>query len=122
MGKRDRGFGGLYTITILMVSFFVLWFMTKMNIYRNTYTFDEFREAVQAGKVESIWIEQSKAVPTGNVEITLKEDGEVRYINVPDVNKVRDMLEEEEFTEFYFQSVPEESWILETLVPTWGSS
>jgi len=92
--------------------------MTKMNIYRNTYTFDEFREAVQAGKVESIWIEQSKAVPTGNVEITLKEDGEVRYINVPDVNKVRDMLEEEEFTEFYFQSVPEESWILETLVPT----
>ena len=118
MGKKDRGFGGFYTLTILMISLFVLWFMTRMNIYRNTYTFEEFRNAVQMGQVESVWIEQSKAVPTGNAEITLKEDGEIRYINVPDVNKIREMLEEENFTEFYFQAVPEESWALDTLLPT----
>ena len=117
MGKKERGFGGLYTFTILVVAFFVLWIMTRMSIYRNTYTFDEFREAVQAGLVESVWIEQSKAVPTGNAEITLKEDGEVRYINVANVDTIREMLEEEGFTDYYFQAVPEETWLLNVLVP-----
>ena len=92
--------------------------MTRMSIYRNTYTFDEFREAIQAGLVESVWIEQSKAVPTGNAEITLKEDGEVRYINVANVETIREMLEEEGFTDYYFQAVPEETWLLNVLVPT----
>ena len=118
MGKKERGFGGLYTFTILVVAFFVLWIMTRMSIYRNTYTFDEFREAIQAGLVESVWIEQSKAVPTGNAEITLKEDGEVRYINVANVETIREMLEEEGFTDYYFQAVPEETWLLNVLVPT----
>ena len=92
--------------------------MTRMSIYRNTYTFDEFREAIQTGLVESVWIEQSKAVPTGNAEITLKEDGEVRYINVANVETIREMLEEEGFTDYYFQAVPEETWLLNVLVPT----
>ena len=118
MGKKERGFGGLYTFTILVVAFFVLWIMTRMSIYRNTYTFDEFREAIQTGLVESVWIEQSKAVPTGNAEITLKEDGEVRYINVANVETIREMLEEEGFTDYYFQAVPEETWLLNVLVPT----
>ena len=118
MGRRDRGFGGLYTLTVLTVAIFVIYIMKEMTVFRNTYTYDEFREAIRTDKVESIWIEQSKSVPTGSVEITLKEDGEVRYINVSDVNAVRDMLEEEGFEEYHFQSIPEDSWILETLVPT----
>ena len=63
-------------------------------MYRNTYTFEEFRKAVQTDKVESVWIEQNKAVPTGSVEITLKENSETRYLYVSDVNEVQEMLAE----------------------------
>ncbi len=92
--------------------------MREANVYRNTYTFEEFRKAVQTNKVESVWIEQNKAVPTGSVEITLKENSETRYLNVSDVNEVQEMLAEEGFSEIYLQAIPEESWFLNTLVPT----
>lgn len=92
--------------------------MREANVYRNTYTFEEFRKAVQTDKVESVWIEQNKAVPTGSVEITLKENSETRYLNVSDVNEVQEMLAEEGFSEIYLQAIPEESWFLNTLVPT----
>ena len=92
--------------------------MREANVYRNTYTFEEFRKAVQTDKVESVWIEQNKAVPTGSVEITLKENSESRYLNVSDVNEVQEMLAEEGFSEIYLQAIPEESWFLNTLVPT----
>ncbi len=103
---------------ILMMACFVLWFMREANVYRNTYTFEEFRRAIQTEKVESIWIEQNKAVPTGSVEITLKEEDEVRYLTVSDVNEVQKMLEEEGFTEIYLQDIPEDSWFLETFLPS----
>ena len=112
------GFGGLYTAVILSIALFVLWFVSEMNVYRNTYSYEELRAAIQADKVESIWIEQSKAVPTGSVEVTLKEDGELRYLNVSDVNVVQQMLAEEGFDEIYVQEIPEDSWLLDTLIPT----
>ncbi len=96
----------------------MLWFMREANVYRNTYTFEEFRRAIQTEKVKSVWIEQNKAVPTGSVEITLKEGEELRYLNVSDVNDVQKMLEEEGFTEVYLQEIPEDSWFLETFLPT----
>ena len=118
MNSKNKGFGGFYTLMILMMAIFVLWFMREANVYRNTYTFEEFRKAVQTDKVESVWIEQNKAVPTGSVEITLKENSESRYLNVSDVNEVQEMLAEEGFSEIYLQAIPEESWFLNTLVPT----
>ena len=118
MNSKNKGFGGFYTLMILMMAIFVLWFMREANVYRNTYTFEEFRKAVQTNKVESVWIEQNKAVPTGSVEITLKENSETRYLNVSDVNEVQEMLAEEGFSEIYLQAIPEESWFLNTLVPT----
>lgn len=96
----------------------MLWFMREANVYRNTYTFEEFRRAVQTDKVESVWIEQNKAVPTGSVEITLKEGDELRYLNVSDVNDVQKMLDEEGFTNIYLQEIPQDSWFLETFLPT----
>ena len=118
LNNKGRGFGGFYTLMILMMAFFVLWFMREANVYRNTYTFEEFRSAIQQDKVESVWIEQNKAVPTGSVEITLKENDENRYLNVSDVNEVQAMLAEEGFSEVYLQAIPEESWFLNVMVPT----
>ena len=118
MNNKGKGFGGFYTLMILMMAFFVLWFMKEANVYRNTYTFEEFRSAIQKDKVESVWIEQNKAVPTGSVEITLKENDENRYLNVSDVNEVQAMLQEEGFSEVYLQAIPEESWFLNVMVPT----
>ena len=118
LNNKGKGFGGFYTLMILMMAFFVLWFMKEANVYRNTYTFEEFRSAIQQDKVESVWIEQNKAVPTGSVEITLKENDENRYLNVSDVNEVQAMLQEEGFSEVYLQAIPEESWFLNVMVPT----
>jgi len=118
LNNKNKGFGGFYTLMILIMAIFVLWFMREANVYRNTYTFEEFRRAVQTDKVESVWIEQNKAVPTGSVEITLKEGDELRYLNVSDVNDVQKMLDEEGFTNIYLQEIPQDSWFLETFLPT----
>ena len=108
--------GGYYAIMILMVAFFIVWFMKEANIYRNTYTYEEFRRAIQLGKVESVWINQNKAVPTGDLEITLKDE-EVRYLNVSDVNEVQKMMNEEGFYEVFVSNIPETTWFAAEIVP-----
>ena len=88
-----------------------------MNIQQNSFTYKEFTDALKAGEVVSVVVEQSKAVPTGSLELKLK-GGDIKYVNVSDVNEAQDVLEEAGITEIDVRDVPEESWLMTTLVPT----
>ena len=88
-----------------------------MTIQQNSYTYKEFTKALEAGEVVSVVVEQSKAVPTGSLELKLK-DGSMKYVNVSDVNEAQDVLENAGITEINVKDVPEDSWLMTTLVPT----
>ena len=117
MIKKSKGAGGFPTLLIIVFIFGLYWFVSQMNIQQNSFTYKEFTDALKAGEVVSVVVEQSKAVPTGSLELKLK-DGDKKYVNVSDVNEAQDVLEEAGITEIDVRDVPEESWLMTTLVPT----
>lgn len=57
----------------------------------STYSYTEFIDAVEEGKVASAEISQNREVPTGTAVFTLKS-GEVKRTNLSDVNKAEEQL------------------------------
>ena len=119
MEKKKRGIGGFSTFIIIAALLFLPGLFRQMGLQQKNYTYQEFREAVEANAIESIVIEQKKAVPTGTLKIKLIDETEsVKYLNVSDVNEVQDMLKEKGFTNFELMKVQEDSWLMTTLFPT----
>ena len=81
MIKKSKGAGGFPTLLIIVFIFGLYWFVSQMNIQQNSFTHKEFTDALKAGEVVSVVVEQSKAVPTGSLELKLK-DGDMKYVNV----------------------------------------
>ena len=117
MDKKKKAFGGASYFLIFAVVLFVYWFLIQMSLKTESYTYDEFLQAVEQGQVTAVVIEQ-KTVPTGTLEITLKEKKGKEYLNVSDVNEVQQMLREAGVTDITLEAVKEQSWVMTTLVPT----
>ena len=117
MSKKNRGWSGISSLLLLAGTFVLYWFLFQSHLNGEPFTEKDFRELLETGKVESVVINQKEAVPTGNLEITL-EDESVKQLNVSDVNKVQDMLEEAGVEDVYLEPVPEEPWVLNILFPT----
>ena len=117
MNKKNKGAGGFPTLIVILFVFALYWIVSQMSIQQNSYTYKEFVQAMEAGEVVSVVVEQNKAVPTGSLELTMK-DGNVKYVNVSDVNEVQDVLKEAGITDIEVQDVPEDSWLMTTLLPT----
>ncbi len=81
-------------------------FSTSKQI-NTAYSYTQFVEAVEADEVKAAKISQNKEIPTGNVVFTL-ENGEQKNTNVSDVNKVEELLIQNN-VEVSFQDVEEES-------------
>lgn len=117
MNKKSRGIGGFSTLLIILFVFGLYWFVGRMTMQQQSYTYEQFITAVEEEQIESVVIEQKKAVPTGTLEITLKDEGR-KYVNVSDVNEVQDILKEAGITDIDVLAVPEDSLFLTTLLPT----
>ena len=117
MNKKNKAMGGVSPFIIKAIEFLIYWFVFQMGMSGNSWTYEEFTKALGENKIESVVVEQSKAVPTGSLEITLT-DGQEKYLNVSDVNEVQIVLKEGGVTDISLEPVQEESWILTTLVPT----
>lgn len=120
MNKSNKKARGASSFLFLALILFVYWFLFEMNVNEDTFTRDEFAKALEAGKIESIIIEQKEAVPTGILKITVEEDEETetKYLQVSDVNEIQDLLKDSGFTEYTLAAVPEQSWLMTTLFPT----
>ena len=113
MKKRNyRGFG-FYAVLVIVVV--VLWLMldAKQNA-ANAYTMTEFKTALTKEDVVYIEIEQNREIPTGVLNIRLKDNVE-KELYVTDVNEIQDLLAEQDFTNYYVSDVPPESWLLNLL-------
>ena len=113
MKKRSyRGFGFYAALVIVVI---VVWLMLDAKqSAANAYTMKEFQTALEKGDVVYIEIQQNREVPTGILDIKLKDSVE-KELFVSNVNEIQDMLEEYQFENYYMADVPPESWIMNLL-------
>ena len=116
--KKSRGMGGASIFMVVALALLVYWFIGQMNMKQREYTYQEFTQAVQDGDVDSVIIRQNKEVPTGRLEIQMKDQSEdVKYLNVSDVNEIQEMLSKAD-VKCTLDDVPKESWFMTTMFPT----
>ena len=116
--KKSRGMGGASIFMVVALALLVYWFIGQMNMKQREYTYQEFTQAVQDGEVDSVIIRQNKEVPTGRLEIQMKDQSEdVKYLNVSDVNEIQELLSKAD-VKCTLDDVPKESWLMTTMFPT----
>ena len=117
MEKKTRGVGSFSTILIILLVVGIYIFTSELMSSQQMYTYDQFTAALKDQTIESVVIEQKQAVPTGTLQLTLKDQQE-KYVNVSDVNEAKAILEEAGITNIDMLPVPEDSWVLNVLIPT----
>ncbi|HIZ07575.1 MAG TPA: ATP-dependent zinc metalloprotease FtsH [Candidatus Eubacterium avistercoris] len=104
----------MYVLVLLII--LGIWYsFDARRTMSSTYTYDQFKEAVQDEEVSSVQINQNREVPTGDVVVVLKDDNQRRQFNVTDVNEVRDYLESQDFTDYTVTDVPGVNWMVYVL-------
>ena len=91
MNSRQFRVSGFSMVILMIVILLFVQLIANMDM-ENTYTYEQFETAVENEQVVSAVIEQSQAVPTGTVRLTLR-DGSERQVNVPDTIEARDLLQ-----------------------------
>ncbi|MFP4698333.1 MAG: ATP-dependent zinc metalloprotease FtsH [Eubacteriales bacterium] len=84
-----RKFGGLSFYVLLLLVLLLAVFITNRNFHNEekTYGYNEFLVDLNEDKVESIEIYQNAEIPTGRIEVDLKDDSTVEFY-VADTNQI----------------------------------
>lgn len=107
-----RGFGFYAMLVVVVV---VVWLMLDARgDAADSYTMKEFQSALDREDVIYIEIEQNREIPTGILNIYLKNDS-AKELYVSDVNEVQSLLKGKQFYNYFIKDVPPESWILNLL-------
>ena len=114
--RKYRGASGPAIIMFIVIVAAVLWMASQLQMHQQEMTWSEFVSEVEAGNVTDVYIEQSRAVPTGTVTLELKDDSSTRKVNVSNVEEVEDFCEENEL-EYRVGPVPQESVLSSVLLP-----
>ena len=114
--RKYRGASGPAIIMFIVIVAAVLWMASQLQMHQQEMTWSEFVSEVEAGNVADVYIEQSRAVPTGTVTLELKDDSSTRKVNVSNVEEVEDFCEENEL-EYRVEPVPQESVLSSVLFP-----
>ncbi len=112
--KKNRISGlGLYLILIAIV--IIAWYaMTAGKGVDTSYTYANFKEAVQENEIVTVTVEQNNEVPTGQL-ILVFSDGSTKTIATSDVNEAEQLLEDNDVA-YIVKDVPGESWFSD-LIP-----
>ncbi len=113
MSKSNKKFNFFFVI-MLVVIMMLMWYSTSKAV-SNRYTRGDFEKDIENENVAEITIEPNAEVPTGVVNVELK-NGERRELNVTDVEEIQDYLKEKGYDPFV-QDVPKEGWFLAYGVP-----
>lgn len=79
-------------------------------------TKDELFEDLNLQTVSYVTISQSRDIPTGTVEVVLT-DGSTYEVNVTNVETIEDEIREISDVAIYVDTVPEESWFINRVLP-----
>lgn len=94
--NRNRGAltSFIFLIVLLVISLIMIYTMTGNNSdSNNSYIYSEFQKDVDNKNVEKVVVNQSASVPTGTLQVQLK-DKTVKSLSVSDVNKSEEYLTE----------------------------
>ncbi len=114
MNNRQYRASFFYLLLLAMLLFFVSEFARRTEM-QNLYTYTQFEEDVQSGKVVQAVITQNAAAPTGTVELT-KTDGTTEKVNVPDTVEAGRLLQKADVPVAY-DNVRSQSWLQSLGVP-----
>ncbi|MDO5539383.1 MAG: ATP-dependent zinc metalloprotease FtsH [Eubacteriales bacterium] len=113
MKRNTRGIG-FYLLAIVLVVL-VLYSMRETFSSAESYTYEQFQEAVEAGNVSVAEIHQNSQVPTGRLVLVLK-DGSSRLVNITDVKEAESLLREKDIN-YKTYDIPKESVFMTAIFP-----
>ena len=103
--RRSRGFG-IYILVILAV-LAVYYYMSVSHQQVPDMTWSKFEEEIEENNVLTVIISQNAQTPTGTLKVTLEgDDDNVFEVNVPDVTKAQKLMDDNDFTNYYYLDVP----------------
>ena len=91
--KKYRGVSGVTVMTFALIVVLAFWLMNRMQMHQQELTYTQFEQEVEDKNVTDAVIGQNKAVPTGSVTVTLKNEDNARTVYVSDVKEVQKLLE-----------------------------
>ena len=115
--KKYRGVNWGSILLFILIIGGILWMANKVQMYQQEISYSTFVKEVEAGNVTAADIRQNSAVPTGRVTLSLKDDSSVRSLNVSDVGKVEEFLQEND-VKYSLEDVPKESIIMSAVLPS----
>ncbi len=114
--RKYRSVSGPTIIMFIIIVATVLWMASQLQMHQQEMTYTQFMAEVKADNVTDVYIEQSRAVPTGTVTFNLKEDDSTRKVNVSNVEEVERFLESQKL-DYRMEAVPQESVLSSILLP-----
>ena len=115
--KKYRGVNWGSILLFILIIGGILWMANKVQMHQQEISYSTFVKEVEAGNVTAADIRQNSAVPTGRVTLSLKDDSSVRSLNVSDVGKVEEFLQEHD-VKYSLEDVPKESIIMSAVLPS----
>ena len=115
--KKYRGVNWGSILLFILIIGGILWMADKVQMHPQEISYSTFVKEVEAGNVTAADIRQNSAVPTGRVTLSLKDDSSVRSLNVSDVGKVEEFLQEND-VKYSLEDVPKESIIMSAVLPS----
>ena len=113
-GSRFSGVG-IYLFIVVIAAMFIM-YVSRMNSGAGDYTYGEFVNDVNKGKVESVVIRQNSEVPTGELSVKVSGVQNVKNVYVSDVNQVEEILLDKNIS-YTLKDVTRQSVLLTSILP-----
>ena len=113
-GSRFSGVG-VYLFIVVIAAMFIM-YVSRMNSGAGDYTYGEFVNDVNKGKVENVVIRQNSEVPTGELSVKVSGVQNVKNVYVSDVKQVEEILLDKNIS-YTLKDVTRQSVLLTSILP-----
>ena len=113
--NKTKGLSGINLLVCVAFMVIMYWFLTQGVGPVQSYSYYDFQKALQNKTVKSVIIEPDKTVPTGTIQIQLKDDTK-EELNVSDVTEVEELLQSYN-VDYKLRSVPQDNVFMTSVLP-----
>ena len=106
----------IWLAVLMGVMFFTQWFRAGNTQNEVPYTYGNYAEDLDAGKITEVVIQPNKETPTGSATVTL-EGGITKTFYATDITVIENEAREKG-VEPLVRQVPQESWFMTSILPT----
>ncbi len=113
--NKTKGLSGINLLVCVAFMVIMYWFLTQGVGPDQSYSYYDFLKALQNKTIESVTIEPDKTVPTGTIQVCLKDKSK-EELNVSDVTEVEELLQSYN-VDYKLRSVPQDSLFMTSVLP-----